>query len=91
MVWAAINGRGDLILKRCPPKVKSADYQDILQKAIRFVKPRYAVDTSLWDATQPHVLQAFRGAVSTRWGCSPHITGNQDMDPVQGHPAVQQW
>jgi hypothetical protein len=41
MVWAAINGKGDLILKRCPPKVKAKDYQDILASAKRFISPRY--------------------------------------------------
>ena len=35
MVWAAINGKGALIRKRCPPKVKSRDYQDILDGSMR--------------------------------------------------------
>ena len=40
MVWAAINGKGKLSLRRCPKKVKSADYQDILKSALRFIRPR---------------------------------------------------
>jgi hypothetical protein len=40
MVWVAINGQGRLILRRCPPKVKARDYQDILASALKFVKPR---------------------------------------------------
>lgn len=41
MVWAAINGRGQLVLRRCPPKVKAGDYQSILDSALSFIKPRY--------------------------------------------------
>jgi hypothetical protein len=41
MIWAAINGRGQLVLRRCPPKVKARDYQDVLDSALRFINPRY--------------------------------------------------
>jgi hypothetical protein len=49
MVWAAINGRGQLILKRCPPKVKARDYQNILKSAKLFIKPRYKIHTKFVD------------------------------------------
>lgn len=80
-MWAAINGRGELILKRCPPKVKSADYQATLQSAIRFIKPRYAIRNRLCGLWLPHRLvpQAFRGPVSTRWRCGAHVAGNQEL------------
>lgn len=41
MVWAAINGRGQLIVRRCPPKVKAVDYQAILDSALHFIRKRY--------------------------------------------------
>ena len=41
MVWAAINGRGKLIVRRCPPKVNSVEYQRLLASSMTFIKPRY--------------------------------------------------
>ena len=41
MVWCAINGRGDLCLRRCPPVVDSKAYQDILESAKKFLNSRY--------------------------------------------------
>ena len=40
MIWAAMNGKGNIVVKRCPPKVKSQDYQDILGQAATFIRPR---------------------------------------------------
>lgn len=40
MVWCGINGRGELILKRCPKKVKAVEYQNVLQSALHFIRPR---------------------------------------------------
>lgn len=43
MVWCAINGHGDLIIRKCPKTMKSADYTDtILETALNFIAPRYA-------------------------------------------------
>jgi hypothetical protein len=42
MVWAAINGKGKVIVRRCPRKVKAVDYQGILSTALRFISPRYS-------------------------------------------------
>lgn len=41
MVWAGMNGLGQIKLMRCPPKVKSADYQTILGQVKSFISPRY--------------------------------------------------
>jgi hypothetical protein len=41
MIWSAMNGRGEIIIRRCPPKVKAVDYQNILRTAKKFIKPRY--------------------------------------------------
>ena len=41
MVWCAMNGAGELVLRRCPPKVKAADYQAIVASATTFIKPRF--------------------------------------------------
>ena len=41
MVWCAINGDGDLVLRRCPKKVNADAYCNILQSAINFIRPRY--------------------------------------------------
>lgn len=41
MVWAAINGTGNILVKRCPPTVKGHDYCDILADSISFIRPRY--------------------------------------------------
>ena len=40
MVWACIIGHGEIQLRRCPQKVKAADYVSILQSAKSFIKPR---------------------------------------------------
>ena len=50
MVWAAMNGRGELVLRRCPPKMKALDYQTILGSALSFIRRRYA---TLPDLLQP--------------------------------------
>jgi hypothetical protein len=42
MVWAAMNGSGDIILRRMPSKVNSQAYIDVLQSAKAFVQPKYA-------------------------------------------------
>ena len=44
MVWAAMNSRGQICLRRCPPTVKAQDYCDILASAMTFIKPRYFSD-----------------------------------------------
>ena len=41
MVWAAINGHGQLVLRRCPLKVNAVEYQKIIDSTLRFVRPRY--------------------------------------------------
>lgn len=43
MVWAAINGKGDLIVKRCPTTVDSLGYQSILKSARHFIRGRFSV------------------------------------------------
>lgn len=40
MVWAAMNGKGDILLRRCPAKLNSAGYQTILTGAMTFIRPR---------------------------------------------------
>ena len=40
MVWAAMKRSGAICLRRCPPKVNSVEYQNILERSLRFVKPR---------------------------------------------------
>ena len=47
MVWAAINGKGDVIVRRCPTSVDSAGYQDILKSALHFIRPRCVSQSSL--------------------------------------------
>jgi hypothetical protein len=43
MVWAAMNSSGQCIVKLCPKKVKSEQYQEILGDALGFIKGgRYA-------------------------------------------------
>lgn len=42
MVWAAISGKGKLVFKRMPERVKSKEYQDTIRSVLNFVKPRYA-------------------------------------------------
>lgn len=41
MVWAAINGRGEICLKRCPRVMTAHDYQNILEASLGFIKTRY--------------------------------------------------
>lgn len=40
MVWAAMNSRGQICLKRCPPSVTAQEYQNILTSAMTFIRPR---------------------------------------------------
>lgn len=46
MVWAGMNGKGEIIVKRCPPKVKSADYVTILESVKSFIRPRFDIYSS---------------------------------------------
>ena len=64
MVWAAINGRGELVLRRCPPKVKSLDYQATLGTALRFIKPRY-LPTSPTKIINTILSQVYESPIST--------------------------
>ena len=43
IVWAAMNGHGQIVLKRCPPKVNSLAYQAILGQVTGFIRPRHAI------------------------------------------------
>ena len=38
MVWAAINSKGEYIVKRCPKKMKAEDYQDMLADCLPFIR-----------------------------------------------------
>ena len=42
MVWAAMNGSGQLIVKRMPTIVYSAAYIATLESAKAFIQPKYA-------------------------------------------------
>ena len=44
MVWVAMNGKGRLILRRCPTKFKAVDYQAVLTSALSFLKCRCIVE-----------------------------------------------
>ncbi len=41
MVWAAMKKNGAVCLRRCPPRMNAAAYQDILESAKAFIRPRY--------------------------------------------------
>ena len=41
MIWAGMNGKGKLCLRRCPPKMRSTDYQSLLGSALSFIRPRF--------------------------------------------------
>lgn len=43
MVWAAMKSNGRVIVKRCPHRMNAPAYQSVLQKAIRFIKPRSSI------------------------------------------------
>lgn len=38
MAWAAINSAGEYILRRCPKKMKSEDYQELLADCLPFIR-----------------------------------------------------
>lgn len=42
MVWCAINGKGDVLVKRCPDRVDALAYQQMLKESLHFIRPRYA-------------------------------------------------
>ena len=78
MVWAAINGRGELIVRRCPPKVKARDYTNILNTALNFIKPRYGkFDVPRAMYTHLHLA-------------GPLEPGSCKMEPVCTRPFGQQ-
>ena len=45
MIWAAINGAGQLVVERLPPTVTSKEYQQVLEKHLRFIRPGYIWNT----------------------------------------------
>ena len=48
MVWAAIDDKGALVFKRCPPKMKAVDYRGVLGSALPFIRRR----SSSWKFQQ---------------------------------------
>ena len=69
-VWSAINGRGEIILRRCPPKVNSVEYQTLLGSALPFIRPR-CVCMPNPKAPPPLSQQGVPLGIPTRWGTRP--------------------
>ena len=76
MVWCAINSKGKVCLKKCPPRVNAWAYWSILKKAIRFLKPccRFGSQTPPIKLYPSLSLQDKPTTVATRW--LPSAQGN---------------
>ena len=53
MIWAAMNGNGDIIVRRCPKKINSMEYQRILQNSLQFIRHRYCVWNHHTNTNEP--------------------------------------
>lgn len=54
MVWAAMNSRGCICLRRCPDKIDAPAYQAILGTALPFIKPSRIRRVFQQDGAPPH-------------------------------------
>ena len=89
MVWAAINGAGKICLIRCPPTINSMGYQQILQDAMPFIKPRCVPECRLVPlCLHLPTLQAAEVPVPTGWGISSPQRCYKGLDQGQVHPGV---
>ena len=71
MVWAAMKSSGAISLRRCPPKLNAAGYQDILASAKPFIATRCDSDTLKRLFTSFSYLRA-RGWRFQQDGAPPH-------------------
>ena len=89
MVWCAINGKGELCLKRCPPRVDAVAYQGILQSAMGFIRPKATTRCSYFqqDGASVHTATSTmkwlhqNGVKLLNGGCWP--PNSPDLNPVE--------
>lgn len=87
MVWAAMDGKGQLKLRRCPPSMNSLGYQAVLGSALHFIKRRHTGARFQQDGAAPHTSSSTKAWLVTNgvqmfndgnWpACSP------DMNPIE--------
>ncbi len=77
MVWCAINGRGDVLVRRCPEKVDAEAYQGILKSALTFIRPRCVLANLLfWSHSCVSSSELpRRGCTSSRMVLHPILRG----------------
>ena len=82
MVWAAINLKGEYIVRRCPKKMKADDYQELLADCLPFLKGRCCCFvSSVWRLA---VLLFPRRAAS-------RVEYQQDGAPVHKAKSTERW
>jgi hypothetical protein len=89
MVWAAMKKNGAVCLRRCPPRMNAAAYQDILESAKAFIRPRYVL--LAWFLTVTFVSQYVWLALSTRWRSSSSCCIDGGLAEGQQSGSAQWW
>ena len=76
MVWAAINSRGEVVIRRCPTTVDSMGYQSVLKSAKYFIAPRCAMKCK--SGVHQCIFSSTERLPST---CSFNTTGQASTSP----------
>lgn len=82
MVWCAINGLGQVVVRRCPTTMDSKGYQEVLQSALHFIRPRFV--TTSQDEHYYIILHIPQGHQQE----GPLPAGRGERSPVQVHQGV---
>jgi hypothetical protein len=53
MVWAAMNSKGEVVVKLCPKKMSAAGYQEVLSDALGFIKSQRYKPSILHNNSDP--------------------------------------
>lgn len=72
MVWAAMNSKGRIVVRRCPPQVNAKAYQDILATALPFIKGGRCEIKPLPKLSSPQLPRRSTNYLFQQDGASPH-------------------
>ena len=83
MVWAAINSKGEYILRRCVKKIKAQDYQDMLSDCLPFIRSGRWLHVTLISLLRWH--DVFHRSTRTK------VHYMQDGAPIHKANSATRW
>jgi hypothetical protein len=89
MVWAAMKGSGELIVKRMRAVVDSEEYKRTLLSAKDFLQPKYALRNAFAPKTAAFCPQAEADGIPAGWRSNPPQQSDAEVPQGQQVPAAQ--